>query len=116
MDQKSAAVRSHVGLALLDDLRAEGEDPAAEVRRALSRGSRIVVLHALDTLEGADRDQVAAVLRDAASRKPPLTVVATARRDGPALALLADAHRPDVTALALGRRSSISASPTEVTA
>ena len=113
---RGAAVRSHVGLALLDDLRAEGEDPAAEVRRALSRGSRIVVLHALDTLEGADRDQVAAVLRDAASRKPPLTVVATARRDGPALALLADAHRPDVTALALGRRSSISASPTEVTA
>ncbi|WP_396659467.1 MMPL family transporter [Microbacterium sp.] len=116
---RGAWVRAHVGLALLGGVAGSGDsadapaDPAAEVRRALAGGTRIVVIHGLDAVETADRDQVAAVLRDAASRIPALTIVATARRDGPALALLADAHRPGVEALALRTRLPFS---TEVTA
>ena len=105
---RSAWVRAHVGLALLDGAADSADDPAAdpaaEVRRALARGAGIVVIHGLDAVEAADRDQLAALLRDAASRTPSLTVVATAHRDGAALALLADAHRPDVEALALSTR------------
>ncbi|MFV0320277.1 MAG: MMPL family transporter [Microbacterium sp.] len=102
---RAAWVRAHVGVALL----AGAADPVAEVRRALARGTRIVVIDGLDAVGPAERDQVAAVLRDAAST--PVTLVATAHRDGPALALLADAHRTDVQALALTTRST-----TEVTA
>ncbi|HET8926197.1 MAG TPA: MMPL family transporter [Microbacterium sp.] len=124
---RSAWVRAHVGLALLDsaaDAAADpADDPATAVRRALARGAGIVVIHGLDAVEAADRDQLAALLRDAASRTPALTVVATAHRDGAALALLADAHRPDVAALALSSRPSSTRPPstrppipTEVTA
>ena len=75
-------------------------------------GSRLVAIDGLDTLTGADRDQAAALLRDAAEAlkerrgdaRSTLTVVASARRDGPALDVLADAHRPSVTALALTAR------------
>ncbi len=106
---RAAWVRAHVGVALLDG----AADPLRELRRALSGGTSIVAVDGLDTLTGGDRDQVAALLRDAAGSSPrrrgkedvPLTVIASARRDGPALDLLADAHRPDVTALALASRS-----------
>lgn len=94
---RAAWVRAHVGVALLDG----AADPLRELRRALAGGTRLVAIDGLDTLGGADRDQAAALLRDAAALDSRLTVVASARRDGPALDLLADAHRPSVTALAL---------------
>jgi len=94
---RAAWVRAHVGVALLDG----AADPLRELRRALAGGTRLVAVDGLDTLGGADRDQAAALLRDAAAVESRLTVVASARRDGPALDLLADAHRPSVTALAL---------------
>ncbi len=99
-------VRAHVGVALLAD---GADDPLRELRRALAGGTRLVVIDGIDSITGADRDQAAALLRDAATASAtrrdgspaPLTIVATARRDGAALDLLADAHRPSVTALAL---------------
>ncbi|GAA3911566.1 MMPL family transporter [Microbacterium invictum] len=98
---RAAWVRAHVGLALLDG----AAEPLTELRRALERDTRLVVIDGIDTLTGADRDQAAALLRDAADRlaaaATPLTVVATARRDGPALDLFADAHRPSVLTLPL---------------
>lgn len=106
---RSAWVRAHVGLALLADPEASG-DPLRELRRAVAGGTRIVAIDGLDTLSGPERDQAAAILRDAEARlslrsgsEPALTVVASARRDGPALDILAEAHRPGVTALALSR-------------
>ncbi|MFB8385515.1 MMPL family transporter [Microbacterium sp. NPDC055910] len=95
---RGAWVRAHVGVALL----ADADDPVREVRRALRGRTQLVVIDGLDALDAAARDQVAALLRDAAgSARTALTVVATARSEGPALALLADAHRPDLTTLAL---------------
>ncbi|KZE88746.1 MMPL family transporter [Microbacterium sp. TNHR37B] len=106
---RSAWVRAHVGLALLADPEASG-DPLRELRRAVAGGTRIVAIDGLDTLSGPERDQAAAILRDAEARlsrrsgsEPALTVVASARRDGPALDILAEAHRPGVTALAPSR-------------
>ena len=105
---RGAWVRAHVGVALLDG----AADPLHELRRALAGGTRLVAIDGLDSLTGADRDQAAALLRDAALLRTgrggkaadPLTIVATVRRDGPALDLLADAHRPRVSALALHNR------------
>jgi len=105
LPERAAWVRAHVGVALLDG----AADPLGELRRALSGGTRLVVIDGLDALAGADRDQAAALLRDAADAVrerrgdagSPLTIVATARRDGAALDLLSDAHRPTVTPLAL---------------
>ncbi|WEK12589.1 MAG: MMPL family transporter [Candidatus Microbacterium phytovorans] len=102
---RAAWVRAHVGVALLDG----STEPLRELRRALAGGTRLVVIDGLDLLTGGERDQAAALLRDAATALrerrgdagSPLTVVATVRRDGPALDLLADAHRPSVTPLAL---------------
>ncbi len=91
---RAAWVRSHVGVALLDG----SPDPLAELRRAVSGGARLVAIDGIDTLTGSGRDQAAAILRDAGS---DLTIVASARRDGPALDLLSDAHRPGVASLAL---------------
>jgi RND superfamily putative drug exporter len=94
-----------------------------ELRRALAGGTTMVVIDGLDTLTGADRDQAAALLRDAQERAAarttrsgapahPLTIVASARREGPALDVLADAHRQSVTALAL--TTGTADSPTQV--
>ena len=102
---RGAWVRAHVGVALL----AGAADPLRELRRALRGGTTLVAIDGLDTLAGAERDQAAALLRDAAIAVAQrqgddgarLTVVASARHDGPALGLLADAHRPDVASLAL---------------
>ncbi|MFT4229963.1 MAG: MMPL family transporter [Microbacterium sp.] len=105
---RGAWVRRHVGVALLSD----SPDPLGDVRSALAHGTRIVAIDGIDTVEGADRDQLAAMLRDAAAavRSPrrgdaPLTLVVSARHEGAALALLSDAHRPDVVPLALRARS-----------
>ncbi|MBF4561995.1 MMPL family transporter [Microbacterium sp. VKM Ac-2870] len=113
---RAAWVRAHVGVALLDGAAA----PLTELRRALSGGTTLVAIDGLDTLTGADRDQASGLLRDATERAAartgarahPLTIVASARRDGPALDILADAHRPHVTALALA--TGTADSPTQV--
>ena len=112
-----------MGVALLDG----AVDPLRELRRALSGRASLVAIDGLDMLTGADRDQAAALLRDAADRAAsaaaspsrrrgggsghgtaarPLTVIASARREGAALDLLSDAHRPSVSALALGTGAS----------
>ncbi|WP_127473058.1 MMPL family transporter [Microbacterium sulfonylureivorans] len=118
---RAAWVRAHVGVALL----AESGDPVRELRRALSGRTTLVVIDGLDTLDAAERDQAAALLRDAeaAVRARPgeassrLTVVATAKADGPVLSLLADAHRSDVTSLALRSGTTPASAPiAEVTA
>ncbi|AXA96198.1 MMPL family transporter [Microbacterium sp. PM5] len=116
---RGAWVRAHVGVALLDGAAA----PLTELRRALAGGTTTVAIDGLDTLNGADRDQAAALLRDAQERAAartarggapthPLTIVASARREGPALDVLADAHRQSVTALAL--TTGTADSPTQV--
>ncbi|WP_294945029.1 MMPL family transporter [uncultured Microbacterium sp.] len=116
---RGAWVRAHVGVALLDGAAA----PLTELRRALAGGTTMVAIDGLDTLTGADRDQAAALLRDAQERAAartarggapthPLTIVASARREGPALDVLADAHRQSVTALAL--TTGTADSPTQV--
>ena len=115
---RGAWVRSHVGVALLDG----AADPLHELRRALAGGTRLVAIDGLDTLTGADRDQAAALLRDAAlslrervdDAHSPLTVVASARRDGPTLDLFADAHRASVTSLALTARPTETSIDTQV--
>ncbi|WP_298742244.1 MMPL family transporter [uncultured Microbacterium sp.] len=115
---RGAWVRAHVGVALLDGV----ADPLAELRRAVAGGTSLIVIDGLDTLTGPDRDQAAAILRDAAEASlqrrrgdgHPLTLVASARRDGPALDLLAEAHRPDVTSLALTVQSSSTSTDTQV--
>ncbi|WP_137843074.1 MMPL family transporter [Microbacterium sp. 2FI] len=112
---RGAWVRAHVGLALL----ADSDEPVRELRRALNGRTKLVVIDGLDTLDRAGRDQAAALLRDADAalrardddRVPQLTVVATTKTDGPALALLADAHRPQVASLAL-RAATSQAAPT----
>lgn len=102
---RAAWVRAHVGVALLDG----ATDPVAQLRRALAGGTRLIAVDGLDSLSGPVRDQAAAVLRDAESALSAsghaLTVVATCRREGPALDLLAEAHRPGIIPLALTPRA-----------
>ncbi len=117
---RGAWVRAHVGVALLDGAAA----PLTELRRALAGGTTIVAIDGLDTLTGADRDQAAALLRDAQERVAARTsrgsahphplppIIASARREGPALDVLADAHRRSVTALSL--TTGTADSPTQV--
>ncbi|WP_214465459.1 MMPL family transporter [Microbacterium flavescens] len=105
LPERAAWVRAHVGVAIL----ADSDDPVGELRRALSGRTTLVVIDGLDTLDAADRDQAAALLRDAEAAvrarsdaaSARLTVIATARIEGPALALLADARRSGVSSLAL---------------
>ena len=97
---RGAWVRSHVGVALLTDT----DDPMSELRSALAGSPRLVVIDGLDAVIGdAERDQASALLRDAADRSPDgrLALVVSARREPAALALLAEARRPDVTGLTL---------------
>ncbi|WP_439592727.1 MMPL family transporter [Microbacterium sp.] len=93
---RAAWVRAHVGVALL----ADADDPARELRRALRGKTTLVVVDGLDAVDAAERDQVAAVLRDAATGRT-LTLVATAQNEGRALAMLADARRSDIHSLPL---------------
>ncbi|MFC0196440.1 hypothetical protein ACFFIR_06160 [Microbacterium arthrosphaerae] len=96
-------MREHVGLGRVGD----GEDQLGALRRALAGKTTLVVVEGVDALDAAERDQAAAVLRDAASAlrasddDARLTLVVTSRTESAALALLADAHRPDVTSIAL---------------
>lgn len=112
---RAAWVRAHVGVALL----AESEDRLRELRRALAGRASLIVIDGLDALDAAERDQAAALLRDAhgvlrergGDTAAGLTVVATAKTDGPALSFLADARRPDVSSLTLGTGSAPASSP-----
>ncbi|KAA9089828.1 MMPL family transporter [Microbacterium radiodurans] len=96
LPERAAWVRSHVGLALL----ATSADPAEDVRAALSGGTTTVVLDGLDAVAGADRDQVASLLRDAGATGD-LTLIATARRESAVLDILAEARRTAPASLPL---------------
>ena len=103
--ERAGAVRSRVGVALLDD----PTEAAADIARAASRGTRVVLVSDIDRLDDDAREDVAQVLRRAATdarersddASSPFTLVVSARDERPALALLAQAQRPDVTTLAL---------------
>ncbi len=101
LPERGAWVRAHVGLALL----ADADDRVPALRRALAGKASLVVIEGVDALDHAERDQAAALLRDAAaalaSGDERLTIVVTGRTESAALALLADAHRPDVTSITL---------------
>ena len=120
LPERAVWVRAHVGLALLGD----AEDRVQALRRALSGGTSLVVVDGIDALDAAERDQAAAVLRDAATRlrtrssdaPRELTLVVTARTEGGALALLADAHRADITSLPLRTGSTQTPTTAEVSA
>lgn len=87
---RAAWVRTHVGLGLL----ASGDDPVAAARHALQGRPAAVVLDGVERLSAAERDQVAAALRDAAyvaDPDRPLTVVATCADAAVARSLLSDA-------------------------
>jgi len=104
-----------VGLALLGDA---GERVPA-LRHALAGRASLVVIDGVDTLDAAERDQAAALLRDATQSlldDARLTLVLTARTESAALALLADAHRPDVAAIALRAGSTQTTRSAEVNA
>ncbi|MDT0180520.1 MMPL family transporter [Microbacterium sp. ARD31] len=108
---RAAWVRGHVGLALLGD----ADDPVREIRSALDGRPSLIVIDGVDALDAPRRDQAAALLRDASARlaatDDTLTIVATARSEGAALALLAEAHRPRIDALALRVHSASSPAP-----
>jgi len=121
LPERAAWVRAHVGLALLGD----SEDRVQELRRALAGRTELVVIEGVDALDAAERDQAAALLRDAsaalaaratADRAPALTLVLTSRTDSAALALLADAHRPDLSTLTLQSGASHTPTTAEVNA
>jgi RND superfamily putative drug exporter len=96
LPERAVWVRAHAGVALLVGT----TDPAADVRRALKRRTRLLVIDGLDAVTApAARDQVSAALRDAASLTPTLTVIATATDAAAARTLLADAGRPGAAVL-----------------
>jgi RND superfamily putative drug exporter len=110
LPERAVWVRAHAGVALLGS----AADPAAEVRRALRRRTRLLVVDGLDavTAPGA-RDQVAAALRDAASVTPDLVVVATTTDPARARRVLGEAGRTAVAVVdvATPRRATVPLSP-----
>ena len=118
LPERGAWVRAHVGLALLGD----EEDRVPALRRALGGKATLVVVEGIDALDHAERDQAAAVLRDADNAlrtrdaNARLTLVVTSRTESAALALLADAHRPDVASIALRAGTSQTTTTAEVNA
>jgi RND superfamily putative drug exporter len=82
---RAAWVRSRVGIAMLGEA-----DATAQVAEALRGRTSLVILDGVDRLTPADRDQVAARLRDAG---PDVAVLATATEPAAAQALFADAGR-----------------------
>jgi len=103
--ERAGAVRARVGVALLD----EPADAARAVSDAVAGGSRIVVVSDIDRLDDDTRDEVASLLRRAATEvrersgdaSSPFTLLVSARDERRALALLGQAQRPDVASLAL---------------
>jgi RND superfamily putative drug exporter len=121
LPERAAWVRAHVGVALL----ADADDPVRELRRALGGRTALVVIDGVDGLDPAERDQAAALLRDAQAAlrarsgdgaEAHLTVIATAKADGPAISLFSDARRPDVSSLALRAGAASASSIAEVNA
>jgi len=116
LPERAAWVRGHVGLALLGDV----DDRVDAVRHGL-KGASIVVIDGVDSLDAAERDQAAALIRDAAEKRleragdaaSRLTLVVTSRTESAALALLADVHRPDVTSVSLRVQGAASTISTE---
>ena len=104
LPERAAWVRGHVGLALLSD----ADDRVDALRHGL-KGAAIVVIDGVDSLDAAERDQAAALIRDAADGRREragdaasrLTLVVTSRTESAALALLADVHRPEIASLSL---------------
>ena len=105
LPERAGAVRSRVGVALLDD----AETAVDEVARAVAGRTRLAVLCDVDRLDADARADIAETLRRAADEArernddagSAFTLVVSARDERRALALLSDAHRPDVTSLAL---------------
>ncbi|MDQ1085048.1 MULTISPECIES: MMPL family transporter [Microbacterium] len=103
--ERAGAVRSRVGVALLDD----PADAGRAVADAVTGGARLAVITDVDRLDDDARDEVAAVLRhapdDARERSgdasSPFTLIVSARDERRALALLSEAQRPDVQSLPL---------------
>ncbi|MCP2636242.1 MMPL family transporter [Microbacterium sp. HD4P20] len=119
LPERAAWVRAHVGVALL----ADAEDRVQALRRALGSRARLVVIDGVDVLDPAERDQAAALLHDSAEalrvgadESARLTLVVTSRSESAALALLADAHRTDVSSLALRAETTQNPTTAEVTA
>ncbi|MGK3951452.1 MMPL family transporter [Microbacterium sp. I2] len=119
LPERAAWVRAHVGVALL----ADAEDRVQALRRALGSRARLVVIDGADVLDAAERDQAAALLHDSAEAlrtgsdaDARLTLVVTARSESAVLALLADAHRADVSSLALRPGTTQTTTTAEVTA
>lgn len=119
LPERAAWVRAHVGVALL----ADAEDRVLALRRALGSRARLVVIDGADVLDAAERDQAAALLHDSAEAlrtgsdaDARLTLVVTARSESAVLALLADAHRADVSSLALRPGTTPTTTTAEVTA
>ncbi|MFE5408445.1 MMPL family transporter [Microbacterium sp. NPDC056569] len=116
LPERGAWVRAHVGLALL----ADADDRVPALRTALAGKAGLVVIEGVDALDHAERDQAAALLRDAAAALAAgderLTLVVTGRTESAALALLADAHRPDVTSITLRSATSQTTTTAEVNA
>ena len=84
---RAAWVRAHVGTVLV----ADGTAAASELTEALRGRPAVVVIDAVDRLSRAERDQLAARLRDA---DPSIALVVTAVSPQSALDLLTAAGRP----------------------
>nr|WP_205834963.1 MMPL family transporter [Microbacterium sp. CFH 90308] len=119
LPERAAWVRAHVGVALL----ADAEDRVQALRRALGSRARLVVIDGADVLDAAERDQAAALLHDSAEALRTgsdagarLTLVVTTRSESAVLALLADAHRADVSSLALRAGTTQTTTTAEMTA
>ncbi|MDQ7879482.1 MMPL family transporter [Microbacterium sp. QXD-8] len=117
LPERAVWVRAHVGLALLGDT----DERLPALRRALAGKATLVVVEGVDALDAAERDQAGALLRDAASAlrrggDGVLTLVVTSRSESAALALLADAHRPDVASLTLRSGAPLTTPTAEVNA
>jgi len=108
---RAAWVRSHVGCVLVDD----ADAALAELAEALRGKSSVVVIDGLDRLSGGQRDQAAAMLRDAAESRP-LAVFATAADAASARTVLSEAGWPDAETLDTRTARRIPAESSEVTA
>ncbi|MFF7291593.1 efflux RND transporter permease subunit [Microbacterium sp. NPDC008134] len=91
---RAAWVRAHVGCVIVDDADAALDDLA----EALRGRTEVVVVDGIDRLSGGRRDQVTAMLRDAAASRS-LAVFATASDAATARTILAEAGWPDANLL-----------------
>ncbi len=108
---RAAWVRAHVGCVLVDD----ADAALADLAEALHGKSEVVVIDGLDRLSGGQRDQAAAMLRDAAASRP-LAVFATTSDAASARTTLAEAGWPDAQTLDTRAPRRTAAESTEVTA